>query len=63
MDWNEERQRLEKLLDELKDLNSSYPATQEFLQARGLTHVNELDKQGTQELIAHLKKIYQGLLN
>lgn len=63
MDWSEEKQRLEKLLVELKDLNSSFPATREFLQARGLSHVNELDRQGTEELIAYLKETYQGLLN
>lgn len=63
MDWDKEKQKAEKLLAELKDLNSAFPETRKFLQARGLAHVGELDKQGTEELIAHLKEVYQGLLN
>jgi hypothetical protein len=40
----------------LEDLNSSYPATQEFLQARGLTNVRQLDAAGRAELVKHLEK-------
>lgn len=50
-----------KTLAALEDANSAFPATQEFLQARGLTNIRQLDKQGMQELKAHLEGILQGL--
>ena len=50
-----------KTLAALEDANSAFPATQEFLQARGLTNVRELDKQGLQELREHLEGLLQGL--
>ena len=53
----------ERLLAGLTDTNSSFPATQEFLRARGLTHVSQLDKQGVRELTAHLKGILRNLSN
>ncbi|MBI5045857.1 MAG: hypothetical protein HZC14_02570 [Candidatus Niyogibacteria bacterium] len=46
---------LEDSLAELDKLNSSFPITREFLKARGLTKVTELDKIGMRELTKHLK--------
>ena len=46
---------LEDTLAELDELNSSFPATREFLKGRGLTRVSELDKAGMRELAGHLK--------
>jgi hypothetical protein len=48
---------LQKQLYDLKDLNSRFSETQEFLRARGLTHVGQLDVGGTEELFAHLHKV------
>lgn len=50
-----------RTLAALEDANSAFPATQEFLQARGLTNIRQLDKQGLQELKEHLEGILQGL--
>lgn len=44
-----------KIRDNLADLNSQFPATREFLEARGLKHVNELDKDGLKELEDYLR--------
>ncbi|MEY4744606.1 MAG: hypothetical protein RL272_551 [Candidatus Parcubacteria bacterium] len=43
-------------LTRLEDLNSMFPATKEFLAARGLTNVRQLDKTGLEELKAHLER-------
>ncbi|HSD12804.1 MAG TPA: hypothetical protein VLC10_04560 [Patescibacteria group bacterium] len=48
-------------LTQLEDLNSAYPATKEFLAARGLTNVRELDKEGMRELKEHLERTLQSL--
>lgn len=48
-------------LTQLEDLNSSFPATREFLESRGLTNVRQLDKSGLQELKEHLERTLQGL--
>lgn len=56
-------QALKKTLNDLEDVNSSFPATQEFLCAKGLTHIRELDKKGRDELVEYLQKTYQSLLN
>ncbi len=48
-------------LTQLEDLNSAFPATREFLEARGLTNVRQLDKAGMQELKEHLERTLQGL--
>ncbi|HTM68844.1 MAG TPA: hypothetical protein VL426_06130 [Candidatus Binatia bacterium] len=53
--------KAKETLRDLEDLNSAFPATQEFLQARGLTNVRQLDKQGMAELRTHLEGILQGL--
>jgi hypothetical protein len=53
----------ERLLAELKDTNSAFPATQEFLKGRGLTHVNQLSKRGMRDLTAHLQGILRNLRN
>ena len=50
-----------KTLASLEDANSAFPATQEFLRARGLTNVRQLDAQGNQELREHLERILQAL--
>lgn len=50
-----------RTLAALEDANSAFPATKEFLEARGLTNVRQLDAQGLQELRAHLEGILQGL--
>ncbi len=48
-------------LVQLEDLNSAFPATKEFLAARGLANVRDLDKEGLWELKEHLKRTLQGL--
>jgi len=40
-------------------INSQFPETQKFLQARGLRHFRELDRQGRRELTAHLTEVYR----
>lgn len=50
-----------RTLTALEDANSAFPATQEFLQARGLTNVRELDPQGLKELREHLERTLQAL--
>lgn len=51
----------QRALHSLEDLNSAFPATREFLEARGLTNVRELDKRGLAELRTHLEGILKGL--
>jgi hypothetical protein len=50
-----------RTLAALEDANSAFPATQEFLQSRGLTNVRQLDKQGMQDLREHLERTLQAL--
>lgn len=45
----------DRLLREMQDINSARPATREFLQARGLTNVRELDAAGQKELREYLQ--------
>ena len=55
---NEQIRMLERLTNiqrHLEDLNSSYPATAEFLKEKGVTNVRELDEQGRAELVSHLQ--------
>ena len=47
---------LEHQLHALEDLNSNYPATREFLKARGLTNVREFDVAGREELRQYLER-------
>lgn len=56
-DLAEANQLLEKKCTELSLLNSSFPATREFLEQRGLRNVNELDKKGREDLVSYLKKL------
>jgi len=49
-----------RLLDKL---NSSAPATQEFLFSRGLTSIRQLDEQGRKDLIKFLQGKLDELLN
>jgi len=51
------RENAEQLVSDLEDLNSMFPATKEFLTARGLTNVRQLDKTGREELVAHLQNV------
>lgn len=53
------KRELDQLLTELTDLNSAFPATQRFLDAKGLSHLSELDREGLKELRAHLEAIYR----
>ncbi len=53
------RASLEHYSDILEDMNSQYPATQEFLKLHGKTHVRELDQHGRQELLEYLHKTLQ----
>jgi len=39
----------------LEDINSQMPATIEFLEARGLSSVRELDELGKVDLVIHLR--------
>ena len=48
---------LEAHARKLDDLNSRFPETREFLEARGLTNVSQLDAEGKAALEAHLKKV------
>ena len=43
------------LVDTIDDLNSSFPATREFLRSRGKTHVQELMPDEMRQLQAHLQ--------
>lgn len=54
---------LVRLRDELDTLNSTYPETKKFLEARGLTRVSQLDAQGKQELSEHLSNILRNIIN
>ena len=47
-------ERLKSSNSSLEDVNSSFPATQEFLAQRGLLHVRELDRKGYADLIRFL---------
>ena len=38
-----------------EDLNSEFPETKKSLKSRGLSNMRELDEEGVQDLIAHLK--------
>jgi len=49
--------KLTKLRDSLDDLNSAFPETRKFLEARGLARVSQLDESGRQELTAHLQAL------
>ncbi len=55
----EDSHTLKRLLKKLEEVNSFYPATQQFLRSRGLDSVTELGSDGRQELLTHLR----GLLN
>lgn len=49
----------EKTRDRLDQLNSQFPETKKFLEARGLKSVKELDAKGQEELTEHLTKILE----
>ena len=57
------KEGLDKLHGELMDANSQFPATQEFLASRGLTHVKQLDRQGIKDLAAHLQAVLHSVTN
>ena len=54
----EELANLSRLLAKLEEVNSFYPATRQFLRARGLDRVSELGSDGRRELLAHLRRLY-----
>ena len=54
---SEELHTLNRLLEKLQDVNSFYPATQQFLRLRGLDHITELGEDGRQELLSHLRSL------
>jgi hypothetical protein len=45
----------------LDEVNSNFPATRDFLAARGLTLVSQLDEKGREELQAHLIQTLKNL--
>lgn len=49
------RNGLEDISEGLGKLNDMYPATQVFLKAKGVSSVNDLDKEGMRELRIHLE--------
>ena len=53
--------RLNIHLANLKDLNSVFPETKKFLQARGLCNVGQLDVSGQKDLRTHLECVLLGL--
>lgn len=56
-------ENLERMLRRLEDVNSFYPATQQFLRERGLEHVSELGHDGRQELVTHLQQILKRMVH
>ena len=48
------KQSLEKIKDVLAETNDAFPATQDFLRARGLTSSRQLDEAGQIELSEYL---------
>lgn len=48
---------LRQLKENLEDLNSSFPETKKFLEARGLSHVRQLSDKGKEELARHLSDV------
>jgi hypothetical protein len=52
-----------QLLNDLDAANSSFPATKEFLHARGLTKVSQLNAQGKTELTKYLSDVLKRIAN
>lgn len=52
--WLEINEPLNEIRQALRDCNSKLPATQEFLKNKGLTHIDQLDQKGMEELVDHL---------
>ncbi len=59
----EVKDNLTKLSQSLDDVNSSFPETQMFLQARGLTKVSQLDEAGRKALSEHLLAVLAKISN
>ncbi len=55
--------RLTRLNNSLDDLNSSFPETKKFLEARGLTKVSQLDEAGRKALTEHLQAVLASISN
>ena len=49
--------KLQKAKRSLENANSVFPETRAFLNARGLTHVSQLDRQGLEDLRRHLESV------
>src|SRR3989344_1791345 len=61
LDLDSAKRSLEQSLRTIEDVNSMFPATQDFLRARGLTNIRELDDAGREELRKHLQLELQKL--
>lgn len=57
------RKKLESSLAKLQEVNSSFPATREFLKIKGLESVAELDRDGMRELQDFLRGIYKKMVH
>ena len=57
---NKELQTLSRSLD---DLNSAFPETKAFLQAKGKTNVRQLTTEEKKELFDHLHKVFLKVAN
>lgn len=55
-------QSIRRSLEIIDELNSSFPYTKEFLAARGVTRVSQLDEQGKFDLQEHLRITLRNLL-
>jgi len=58
---HEEGERLRQYGSVLDEINSAFPATKDFLAARGLTRVSQLDESGREELSQHLETLLRQL--
>ena len=61
LDLDGAERSLKESLRTIEDVNSMFPATQDFLRARGLTNIRELDDAGREELRKHLQLELQKL--
>jgi hypothetical protein len=57
------RKKLEDSLAKLQEVNSSFPATREFLKIKGCNSVAELDREEMRELQEFLRGIYRRMVH
>ncbi|MFA6603336.1 MAG: hypothetical protein WCT10_00675 [Patescibacteria group bacterium] len=55
--------KLQVIKRDLENANSGFAETQVFLNARGLTNVSQLDRQGLEDLRRHLESVLAKLSN